>query len=116
MDVRRLITGGWMAAVCFFTAGAQASESLADAAERGDFAAVHALINQQADVNAPQADGMTALHWAAQHGDAETVELLIAHMANLNTVSRYGVLSLSLACAGGHAEVVRLLLKAGADA
>ena len=31
------------------------------------------LIEQGADVNAAQGDGMTALHWAAMNGDAETV-------------------------------------------
>ena len=37
---------------------------VADAAMRGDKAAVRALLAQKADVNAPQADGATALHWA----------------------------------------------------
>src|SRR5262245_19316907 len=38
---------------------------LADAAEKSDRAAIRTLLKQRADVNAPQADGMTALHWAA---------------------------------------------------
>ena len=33
---------------------------------------------QRADVNAPQADGMTALHWAVYHDDLEMAELLLA--------------------------------------
>ena len=37
---------------------------IADAAQRGDRAAVQKLILQKADVNAPQVDGATALHWA----------------------------------------------------
>ena len=39
---------------------------VADAAMRGDVAAVRTLLQQGADVNAPQGDGMTALHWAAE--------------------------------------------------
>jgi len=38
---------------------------VADAAMKGDKAAVRTLIQQKADVNAPQPDGATALHWAA---------------------------------------------------
>ena len=34
--------------------------------------------SKRADVNAPQADGMTALHWAAYHDDLETAKLLLA--------------------------------------
>ena len=33
---------------------------------------------QKADVNAPQADGATALHWAVYHGDKTMADLLIA--------------------------------------
>ena len=43
-----------------------ASEApIADAAAKSNLAAIRTLLKQQADVNAPQADGMTALHWAA---------------------------------------------------
>ncbi len=41
------------------------STPVADAAMRGDANAVKSLLEQGADVNAPQGDGMTALHWAA---------------------------------------------------
>src|SRR5712675_177786 len=37
---------------------------MADAAEKSNRAAIRALLKQHADVNAPQVDGMTALHWA----------------------------------------------------
>ena len=50
-----LLASGW--------ARAQAAASLADAAEKKDRARVAALLKQGADVNAAQADGMTALHW-----------------------------------------------------
>src|SRR4051812_39462451 len=48
-----------------------AEPRLADAAEKSDRATIRTLLKQRADVNAPQADGMTALHWAAYHDDLE---------------------------------------------
>jgi ankyrin repeat protein len=55
---------------CLLPAGAAAAAGLplADAAERGDVAAVRALIAQKSDVNAARIDGTTALH-AAVHAD-----------------------------------------------
>ena len=50
---------------------ARAGSRVADAAMRGDVAAVATLLQQGADVNAAQGDGMTALHWAAERGDRE---------------------------------------------
>jgi ankyrin repeat protein len=37
---------------------------VADAVMKGDKAALRALLQRKADVNAPQVDGATALHWA----------------------------------------------------
>src|SRR6058998_2111125 len=89
---------------------------LADAVEKSDRATVRALIKQRVDVDAPQVDGMTALHWAAYLDDLETAELLIKSRANVAATNRYGVSPLSLACANGDTELVELLLAAGADA
>ncbi len=41
------------------------------------------LLKEGADVNAPQGDGMTALHWAAERGDAELTNMLIYGGANV---------------------------------
>jgi len=95
--------------------GAGPDAVLADAAERMDRAAVRALLQQRADVNTPQIDGMTALHWAAFKDDLETGELLVRAGANVKASNRYGVTPLSLACVNGNGEMVELLLKAGAD-
>ena len=78
-------------------------------------ATVRALLNQHADVNAPQVDGMTALHWAAYHDDVEIAGLLLRAGANVKAANRYGVTPLSLACTNGNGAMVELLLKAGAD-
>ena len=64
---------------------------LADAAERTDRAAVRSLLKQKVDVNVPQVDGMTALHWAAYQDDTETGKLLLDAGANVKAENRYGV-------------------------
>ncbi len=88
---------------------------MADAAEKSNRAAIRTLLKQHADVNASQADGMTALHWAAYLDDFETARLLVDAKANVVVTNRYGVAPLSLACQNGNAAIVELLLEHGAD-
>ena len=95
--------------------GASADAVVADAAEKMDRTAIRTLLRQRADVNAPQVDGMTALHWAAYQDDLETSELLLRAHANAKAATRYGITPLSLACANGNGALVDLLLKSGAD-
>jgi ankyrin repeat protein len=90
--------------------------SLIEAVKRADKVAVRALLQQRVDVNRPEADGMTALHWAARLDDVETADLLIRAGANVKAATRYGVLPLSLASANGNAVMIERLLEAGADA
>lgn len=94
---------------------AAAKAPLADAAENIDRQAFHTLLEQSADVNAPQVDGMTALHWAARHDDLGMAKLLVKADADANAANRYGVTPLTLACTNGNAALVELLLDAGAD-
>jgi len=89
---------------------------LADAAERGDKAAIADLLRKQADVNAAQADGMTALHWSALNGDADTVAALLAAKAKVDPVTRLGNYTpLHLAAERGNAAAVARLLAAGSS-
>ena len=88
---------------------------LADAAETMDRERIRALLEEPALVNAPQVDGMTALHWAARHDDLELAKLLIGAGARVNAANRYGVTPLTLACTNGNHALVELLLDAGAD-
>jgi len=89
---------------------------LADAAQHGDRAAVRALLNEKADVNAAQGDGMTALHWAAFRDDLELARLLIKAGANVQAQTRIGGQTpLALACKNGDAAMIDLLLYAGAS-
>src|SRR5262245_7256972 len=94
---------------------AAAEAPLADAMEKMDRAAVRALLQRRADVNAPQVDGMTALHWAAYQDDLESVELLVRAGANVKATNRYGIAPLMLAVANGNSAMVETVLKAGAD-
>ena len=97
--------------------GAQQQISpVADAAMRGDKAAVRDLLKQGADVNGAQGDGMSALHWAAERGDAELADMLIYAGANIAAVTRIGQYTpLHLAGKSGSAPLTKALLKAGAD-
>ena len=92
-----------------------ADPTVADAADAHDRAGVRALIERRADVNEPQADGMTALHWAVHHDDLELAKLLVDAKADVKAGNRYGVTPLALACTNGNEPMVALLLDAGAD-
>ncbi|MDB5339290.1 MAG: ankX 1 [Planctomycetaceae bacterium] len=99
------------------TGSISAAESpLADAAENQNSVAIDTLLEQKANLNAAQADGMTALHWATYHDELSTVKRLIAAGADAKATNRYGVMPLSLACTNGNADIVELLLASGADA
>ena len=88
---------------------------LADAAAKQDKVTLRALLRDKADVNAPQADGATALHWAVHWDDSEAVDLLIRAGANVNAKNDYSATPLSLACTNGNAAIVEKLLTAGAN-
>lgn len=94
--------------------GAAASD-LADAAMRGNKQAVRSLLQQKANVNTPQSDGTTALHWAVRSDDLETAELLIRAGANVSAANREGATPLLLAAVNGNAAMLEKLLQAGAD-
>lgn len=94
----------------------QGRSPVADAASIGDIETVRQLLREGADVNAPQGDGMTGLHWAAHRGDAPLAEILIYAGAKLESGTRIGHYTpLHIACRRAHAEVVKLLLRQGAD-
>src|SRR3974377_728534 len=67
-----------------------AASEVADAAMKGNAAAVRVLLERKADVNAPQADGTTALHWAVRADDLETADLLIRAGAKGSAATRGG--------------------------
>lgn len=92
----------------------QASD-IADAMEAGDFTRVQELIREGVDVNEPQVDGATALHWASQWNDEQSARQLIRAGADANKANRTGATPLQLAAINGSPEMLSLLLDAGAD-
>src|SRR5262245_27323734 len=69
----RLGVSAFVVLLCAIGVRAAASDArVADAAEKMDRAVVKQLVAERADVNVPQADGMTALHWVARQDDLET--------------------------------------------
>ena len=76
---------------------------------------LRALLKNHVDVNAPQGDGATALHWAVQYDDGETVDLLLHAGARVNVANDLGVTPLYLACTNRNAAMVEKLLSAEAN-
>ena len=68
-----LVRGLLALAVASRAADAPTARACVRRRQAGDAAAVRALMQQRADVNAPEADGTTALHWAVRADDAEMV-------------------------------------------
>lgn len=95
--------------------GATPKSDVADAAMRGDKAAVRGLVQNKADVNAPQIDGTTALHWAVQADDLELADLLIRNGAKVSAATVAGATPLQLAAVNGSAALLDRLVAAGAD-
>jgi uncharacterized protein len=96
-------------------AAAAVDARLVDAVKNRDLSTMRSLLKQRADVNAADAEGMTALHWAAHWGDLETVKLLISAGANAKAANRYGVTPLHEAGTIGNVPIMEALLKAGAN-
>ena len=103
----------WLFAAC--SVRAEGDARLADAMESMNQTLVRQLLDSQADVNAAQVDGMTALHWAVYYDNAELAKQLVEAGADVQAENRYDVAPLSLACLNGSTAVVELLLAADAD-
>ncbi len=112
------LSGWWMVIVPLLSVASLAAAGgdlrLVEAVQNGDQETVRSLL-QQADVNASQADGATALHWAAHRDDLETAGLLLRAGADASAANDYGVTPLSLACTNRSAAMAGKLLEAGAN-
>lgn len=110
--------GSLLAALLVATAGlgaAGADLRLIDAVKSHNTEAVRTLLGRGVNVNAPQPDGATALHWAAHHDDQTAADLLIKAGANVNAKNELGATPLWLASAQGSTAMVAKLLDAGAN-
>src|SRR5687767_6053359 len=88
-----------------------------EAARKGDVAAVTALLDKGAEVNAKFRYGTTALFKAAERGNLDVVKLLLARGADVTVKDTfYGATAMTWALNNKHIEVVRALLEKDAAA
>jgi ankyrin repeat protein len=76
---------------------------------------VRALLAQRINVNEPQGDGATALHWAVHFDDGSLVDTLVRAGARADVADDTGATPLYLACLNRNADLVSRLLAAGAN-
>jgi ankyrin repeat protein len=104
-----------MVALMAAMAPQDASATVASAARNADLEEVRKLIAAGSDVNAPEADGTSALLWAAHQGSPELVTLLLEAGAEPNVANNFGVTPLLEASRYGDAATIAALLEGGAD-
>ena len=118
--ISHLRKAGLLLCLLLTVAGARTiaqSQPLVEAVRGADSEAVSALLRQpEIDVDAAEADGMTALHWAAHLDDAGTARLLLRAGADVHAANTFGVTPVRLAATNGSASMLAALLAAGADA
>jgi ankyrin repeat protein len=116
MSKRHLVAAASFIVAITVALNAQSNAIVAEAAMQKNTGAVRELLQQGADVNAAQGDGMTALHWAASHGNIELARMLLLAGANVRALTRINSYTpLFFAARQGNAEVVKALLDAGAE-
>jgi ankyrin repeat protein len=94
---------------------AGAASPLVEAVKTGDLAAARALVAKGTDVNAPESDGTTALHWAVQRNDIDLVSRLLKAGARVNVKNAFGSTPMFEAALAGNAALLERLLAAGGD-
>ena len=80
---------------------------LIEAVRTKDTNAVRTLLKAGVDVNTPQGDRATALHWAVHNDDIPTTDLLLRAGANPDAANDLGVTPLYLACTNRNAGIVK---------
>jgi ankyrin len=102
-------------ALAVLLAAGAAVSPLVEAVKAGDATGARALVAKGADVNAPEADGTTALHWAVQRNDVDLVSRLLKAGARVNVRNQFGSTPMFEAAVTGNAVLLERLLAAGAD-
>ena len=92
-----------------------AADPLERAVKAGNVAAVRALIEQGAPVDARLDIGRTPLIWAATKGRTSVIQYLIAAGADINAQDNNGSTALMMAIYEGHLDAVTVLVEAGSD-
>ena len=85
------------------------------AATDGHLDVVERLLQEKADVNTANVEGLTALHLAVLGGHLDMVERLLKEKANINFANWRGQTALHLAIYGVHLDIVEKLLREKAN-
>ena len=115
MKVPNLSAAYFLLGLVISNASGVFANEITEAARNGQLAEVRALIAAKANVNAPQVDGATALHWAAEHDDLIMVNTLLAAGADADAKNRVGATPMLAAATNGNAEILAALLAHGAN-
>jgi ankyrin repeat protein len=86
-----------------------------DAVSCNNLGKVRSLLDNGADVNAPDHYDITPLHMATKAGNVTIAQLLLDNGADVNAQDFYGETPLLIAAKACNAEVVQLLLDNGAN-
>ena len=114
--VARLTAFVFLAGACGLSHAEYSVTDVVDAAKRGDYHAVHRLIeNGPESIAATDGDAHTALHWAGIRGHWRIFAELIEAGADVNAVGGDGGTPLHWACHHDNAEMINLILDAGAE-
>jgi ankyrin repeat protein len=118
LNVKNLVVSAWclIAATASLSLAASTDLRLIQAVKNKDPESVRRLLKERVDVNAPQGDGSTALHWAAYVDHLSIADLLIRAGADVSAANDDGATPLHLACTNRSALMVARLLAAGANA
>ncbi len=79
--------------------------ALHSAVARGNYELCQRILKKGAEVNKPQAKGVTPLHAAAHRGDLELVKLLVNHGAHIDLKMETGETAIDMAERDGHTDV-----------
>ncbi|MFH1283279.1 MAG: ankyrin repeat domain-containing protein [bacterium] len=70
---------------------------------------VNVLLDNNAEINLTDSNGMTALHWASSEGNFEIVKTLLDHNADSNKLTNNGLKPIDLAIQNKKANIIKIL-------
>ena len=85
------------------------------AAKCGNKNIVQMLIDNKANINQAENNGVTPLYIAAHNGHKDIAKMLIDNGADINQAKNNGVTPLWIAAQNGHKDIVNMLIKKGAN-
>ncbi|QQR49186.1 ankyrin repeat domain-containing protein [bacterium] len=100
---------------CATQASHAANISWHEITKHGDYQSLQTLINNDLEnINTPDEDGLTPLHYAAYFSHLECIDILLQHGAKVNALNRYECTPLHLAAGKKSIDCLKLLVEHGA--